>query len=331
MADVIVVGGRALEPDGRPRQARCADRRAAAPRLDAGRAGPRPGGRADRGRDRGRTRRRVRAPRPAAAGRRGGRCRRGAPPGLGGRGVRRPRALGPGPAGPPPTIGSCSSTTGRGRAIARPGRGGRSGGPPARGRPSRSCPWPRPSSGSTAISSSRRSSGPSSATAQTPQGVRHGLLRAAYDRFPPHGPETWTDEAALLEACKIPVHVVPGDPSNLKVTLPADLPRAEVLLTGCARRPERDRARQHPFGPGEPLALGGIVIAGAPRLHGHSDGDVALHAVCDALLGASGLGDLGRLFPAGSGDAGRHRERGAASPRSGGAWPMRAGRSPAST
>ena len=54
----------------------------------------------------------------------------------------------------------------------------------------------------------------------------------------------------------------------------------------------------HPFGPGEPLRLGGIEIAGAPRLHGHSDGDVALHALADALLGGAGLGDLGRLFPA---------------------------------
>jgi 2-C-methyl-D-erythritol 2,4-cyclodiphosphate synthase len=57
----------------------------------------------------------------------------------------------------------------------------------------------------------------------------------------------------------------------------------------------------HPFGPGEPLALGGVLIEGAPRLHGHSDGDVALHAVADALLGAAALGDLGRLFPAGPG------------------------------
>jgi 2-C-methyl-D-erythritol 2,4-cyclodiphosphate synthase len=54
----------------------------------------------------------------------------------------------------------------------------------------------------------------------------------------------------------------------------------------------------HPFGPGSGLRLGGIEIAGAPRLAGHSDGDVALHAVADALLGAAGQGDLGRLFPA---------------------------------
>jgi 2-C-methyl-D-erythritol 2,4-cyclodiphosphate synthase len=54
----------------------------------------------------------------------------------------------------------------------------------------------------------------------------------------------------------------------------------------------------HPFGPGGPLALGGLRIEGVPRLSGHSDGDVALHAVADALLGAAGLGDLGRLFPA---------------------------------
>lgn len=54
----------------------------------------------------------------------------------------------------------------------------------------------------------------------------------------------------------------------------------------------------HPFGPGEPLRLGGIEITGAPRLYGHSDGDVALHALADALLGGAGLGDLGHLHPA---------------------------------
>lgn len=135
-------------------------------------------------------------------------------------------------------------------------------------------------------------------TAQTPQGATRGAFRAAHARRDPTGSEEWTDEAALLESCSIAVHVVPGEPSNLKVTLPEDLARAEALL---AVRPVARVGYghdSHPFGPGSPLALGGIEIPGAPRLSGHSDGDVALHAVADALLGAAGLGDLGRLFPA---------------------------------
>jgi 2-C-methyl-D-erythritol 4-phosphate cytidylyltransferase/2-C-methyl-D-erythritol 2,4-cyclodiphosphate synthase len=141
------------------------------------------------------------------------------------------------------------------------------------------------------------------ATAQTPQGVRRGLLRSAFARFPPGGPETWTDEAALLEACRIVVHAIPGETSNLKVTVPADLDRVRSALGGAASGVGIARigsgSDSHPFGPGAPLILGGIEVAGAYRLHGHSDGDVALHAVADALLGAAGMGDLGRLFPAG--------------------------------
>ena len=83
------------------------------------------------------------------------------------------------------------------------------------------------------------------------------------------------------------------------MTLPADLDRATTALLGPSATRTGIGTDAHPFGAGEPLALGGITIAGAPRLHGHSDGDVALHAVCDALLGAAGLGDLGRIFPAG--------------------------------
>jgi 2-C-methyl-D-erythritol 4-phosphate cytidylyltransferase/2-C-methyl-D-erythritol 2,4-cyclodiphosphate synthase len=151
------------------------------------------------------------------------------------------------------------------------------------------------------------------AAAQTPQGVRRDLLREAYRRFPADGPETWTDEASLLEACSIHVHVVQGDPGNLKVTVPGDVPRAIAGLAavsrfaGGAAFPEVPNVTltartgighdSHPFGPGAPLVLGGVEIPGAPRLHGHSDGDAALHAVADALLGAAGLGDLGRLFP----------------------------------
>ena len=142
------------------------------------------------------------------------------------------------------------------------------------------------------------------AAAQTPQGVRRQLLRDAFAAFPPGGAETWTDEAALLEACNIPVHALPGEQSNIKVTLPADLDRAEAALldtTMSAGRLPRigSGLDSHRFGPGTPLALGGIEIPGAFRLYGHSDGDAALHAIADALLGAAGLGDLGRIFPAG--------------------------------
>jgi 2-C-methyl-D-erythritol 4-phosphate cytidylyltransferase/2-C-methyl-D-erythritol 2,4-cyclodiphosphate synthase len=139
------------------------------------------------------------------------------------------------------------------------------------------------------------------AAAQTPQGFRRSVWRVA-DADPVAADGTWTDEAALLEACRIDVHVVPGDPANLKVTMPADLARAAADLlppvTGSPLRRFGIGHDAHPFGPGAPLLLGGIAIDGAPRLAGHSDGDVALHAIADALLGAAALGDLGRLFPA---------------------------------
>jgi 2-C-methyl-D-erythritol 2,4-cyclodiphosphate synthase len=138
------------------------------------------------------------------------------------------------------------------------------------------------------------------ATAQTPQGARRSILRSAFERFAGDADAAFTDEAALLEACSIPVHVIDGDPGNVKVTLPADLARAEAALSARQVATRTGIGQDsHPFGPGAPLILGGVSIDGAPRLHGHSDGDVALHAVCDALLGAAGLGDLGRLFPAG--------------------------------
>jgi 2-C-methyl-D-erythritol 4-phosphate cytidylyltransferase/2-C-methyl-D-erythritol 2,4-cyclodiphosphate synthase len=92
-------------------------------------------------------------------------------------------------------------------------------------------------------------------TAQTPQGVRRDLLREAWRRYPPDGLSTFTDEAALLEACSIPVHVVPGDPGNLKVTLPSDLQRAATVLAGTRRMRTGIGHDSHPFGPGMPLHL----------------------------------------------------------------------------
>jgi 2-C-methyl-D-erythritol 4-phosphate cytidylyltransferase/2-C-methyl-D-erythritol 2,4-cyclodiphosphate synthase len=135
------------------------------------------------------------------------------------------------------------------------------------------------------------------AGAQTPQGVRLGLLREAWQRYPPAAEAMFTDEAALLEACSIPVHAIRGRADNLKVTHPADLAHAALLL-GVALPRIGFGHDGHPFGPGDPLVLGGVSIAGAPRLHGHSDGDVVIHAIADALLGAAGMGDLGGLFPA---------------------------------
>jgi len=141
------------------------------------------------------------------------------------------------------------------------------------------------------------------AVAQTPQAARAGLLRAAWRLFPPGDTRTFTDEAALLEAARIPVHAIDGDATNIKVTVPEDLDRAADLLRRRSTDAHVPRvgfgSDGHPFGPGGPLRLGGIEVPGAPRLHGHSDGDVAIHAVADALLGAAGLGDLGRIFPPG--------------------------------
>jgi 2-C-methyl-D-erythritol 4-phosphate cytidylyltransferase/2-C-methyl-D-erythritol 2,4-cyclodiphosphate synthase len=138
------------------------------------------------------------------------------------------------------------------------------------------------------------------ALAQTPQAVRRAVLRAAL-ADPVAVTGQWTDEAALLEACRIPVHVVPGDPTNLKVTVPADLARVADLLQPAAAGIRHGIGHDsHPFGPGAPLRLGGVEFDGVPRLVGHSDGDVALHAVADALLGAASSGDLGRVYPAGA-------------------------------
>jgi 2-C-methyl-D-erythritol 4-phosphate cytidylyltransferase/2-C-methyl-D-erythritol 2,4-cyclodiphosphate synthase len=138
------------------------------------------------------------------------------------------------------------------------------------------------------------------AVAQTPQGARRSLLEEAWSRFPATDDREFTDEAALLEAAGVPVTVVDGDPTNLKVTEPPDLARVAALLAARSGPPRVAAGHDsHPFGPADGLRLGGIEIADAPRLHGHSDGDAALHAVADALLGAAALGDLGRLFPSG--------------------------------
>lgn len=130
---------------------------------------------------------------------------------------------------------------------------------------------------------------------QTPQGARRELLTAAFERAPG---TTYTDESALLEAAGIPVVTVPGETSNIKVTNQSDLDTVRALARGLAEERLGFGEDTHGFGPEDGLMLGGIAIPEAPRLYGHSDGDVVLHALATAVLSAAGLGDLGRLFPA---------------------------------
>jgi 2-C-methyl-D-erythritol 4-phosphate cytidylyltransferase/2-C-methyl-D-erythritol 2,4-cyclodiphosphate synthase len=134
--------------------------------------------------------------------------------------------------------------------------------------------------------------------AQTPQGARRELLHAAAESHA-GGPEIIADEAELLARAGVPVATVPGEATNIKLTLPEDVLLAERMMAGGPGGRVAQGYDSHPFGPDRGLRLGGLTVSDAPRLQGHSDGDVVLHAVCDGLLGAAGMGDLGRLFPSG--------------------------------
>lgn len=133
--------------------------------------------------------------------------------------------------------------------------------------------------------------------AQTPQAFRVDVLRDAlglgFDA---------TDEAMLAERAGHPVRLVLGDTRNLKITTPHDLAIAEHLAGGGASRdvsPFRvgNGYDLHRLVEGRPLVLGGVTIPFERGLLGHSDADAVCHAVTDAILGAAGAGDIGRLFP----------------------------------
>lgn len=143
------------------------------------------------------------------------------------------------------------------------------------------------------------------AAAQTPQAATLVVLRAALEEAQAWG-RTVTDEAEALAAGGVVVNAVPGEAGNRKLTEPGD----EWLLAGvlAARSlplvaPEVGDGQRagigfdaHRLDPGSPLRLGGLDFPGEPGLAGHSDGDVALHAVIDALLGAAAAGDIGAMY-----------------------------------
>ena len=150
-------------------------------------------------------------------------------------------------------------------------------------------------------------------TVQTPQGAKLSLLRSAYAAY--HSEAEPTDEASLIEAFGAPVAIAIGETRNIKITRPEDLIFAESLLSGMpASTPNTQRLAPdrfpeirtgfgydvHAFAEPEanrPLFLGGIEIPHDRGLDGHSDADVIIHAICDALLGAVSLGDIGIQFP----------------------------------
>jgi len=129
---------------------------------------------------------------------------------------------------------------------------------------------------------------------QTPQAFRLDRLRAAYDRW--SGPPP-TDETTVVRAAGMKVAGVEGDPALEKLTLPRDFERAEQWLAGRLSPRTGMGFDVHAFAGEGPLMLGGIEVPHIRGLAGHSDADVVLHAITDALLGAAGLGDIGDHFP----------------------------------
>jgi 2-C-methyl-D-erythritol 4-phosphate cytidylyltransferase/2-C-methyl-D-erythritol 2,4-cyclodiphosphate synthase len=129
---------------------------------------------------------------------------------------------------------------------------------------------------------------------QTPQAFRTDALRQAYAAWTGDAP---TDETTVVRAAGMSVAAVAGDPALEKLTSASDWARAEQWLAGSLVPRTGLGFDVHAFAGDGPVMLGGILIPHSRGLAGHSDADVALHAITDALLGAAGLGDIGEHFP----------------------------------
>jgi 2-C-methyl-D-erythritol 4-phosphate cytidylyltransferase/2-C-methyl-D-erythritol 2,4-cyclodiphosphate synthase len=136
--------------------------------------------------------------------------------------------------------------------------------------------------------------------AQTPQGFPFGPILAAHEKAYAAGRNDFTDDAAIAQWAGLPVRIVPGSPDNIKLTWVKDIAMANERLSGRRNFPDVRTGNGydvHSFEAGDNVTLCGVSIPHGKRLSGHSDADVGLHALTDALLATCGAGDIGTHFP----------------------------------
>lgn len=137
--------------------------------------------------------------------------------------------------------------------------------------------------------------------AQTPQGFPFAPILAAHERAHGEGREDFTDDSAIAEWAGLSVKLVEGSADNVKLTWARDIDMANMRLNGSAGALPDIRTGNgydvHRFAPGDHVMLCGVAIPHHLRLDGHSDADVGLHALTDALLATCGAGDIGTHFP----------------------------------
>jgi 2-C-methyl-D-erythritol 4-phosphate cytidylyltransferase/2-C-methyl-D-erythritol 2,4-cyclodiphosphate synthase len=133
---------------------------------------------------------------------------------------------------------------------------------------------------------------------QTPQAFRFALILEAHEKAALDGRAAFTDDGAVAAFAGHKVRIFPGQDQNIKITTHEDLLRAERDLTSHLMDIRNGQGFDvHAFGPGDHVILGGVRVPFIHGLQGHSDADVVLHALTDALLGALGDGDIGHHFP----------------------------------
>jgi len=129
--------------------------------------------------------------------------------------------------------------------------------------------------------------------AQTPQGFHFTAILAAHHAFTGEA----ADDVAIARAAGMKVAIVDGDEDNLKITLPGDFARAERNLRGSMDIRVGNGFDVHAFETGDQVVLCGVPVPHSHALKGHSDADVAMHALTDAIYGALAMGDIGQWFP----------------------------------